>query len=76
GGVAVSAATRDGLPALLHACDRILWADGRVAFAEVEAGAPPPEPVVPAEPRPVVHPPTGEPAEPPRLLPASLRRVS
>jgi GTP-binding protein HflX len=42
GAVAISAATRDGIPALLHACDRLLWAERRVAFAEVEAGAPPP----------------------------------
>ncbi|HET9552104.1 MAG TPA: GTPase HflX [Anaeromyxobacteraceae bacterium] len=41
-GVAVSAATRDGLPALLHRCDRILWADGRVPFGAVADGAPPP----------------------------------
>lgn len=41
GGVAVSAATREGLAALLHRCDRLLWADGRVSFAEVAAGAPP-----------------------------------
>jgi GTP-binding protein HflX len=40
GGVAVSAATRAGLPELLHRCDRLLWADGRVAFADVAAGAP------------------------------------
>ena len=42
GAVAISAATRGGIPALLHACDRLLWADRRVTFAEVEAGAPPP----------------------------------
>jgi GTP-binding protein HflX len=42
--VAVSARTREGLPALLHACDRLLWADRRVAFDEVEKSAPaPPE---------------------------------
>ncbi len=40
GGVAVSAATRDGLAALLHRCDRLLWAEGRVSFAEVAEGAP------------------------------------
>ena len=39
GGVAVSAATRDGLAALLHRCDRLLWAEGRVPFADVAAGA-------------------------------------
>jgi GTP-binding protein HflX len=43
GGVAVSAAGRQGLGDLLHRCDRLLWDDGRVAFAEVEAGAPPPD---------------------------------
>ena len=41
--VAVSALTREGLPALLHRCDRILWADGKMPFADVAAGAPPPE---------------------------------
>jgi GTP-binding protein HflX len=63
--VAVSAATRDGLEDLLHRCDRLLWADGKVAFADVAQGAPPPE----------------EPAQAPaaeggRLLPSTLRRVS
>ena len=38
-GVAVSATTRDGLPELLHRCDRLLWAQGRVSFADLEAGA-------------------------------------
>ena len=85
GAVAISAATRDGIPDLLHACDRLLWAEGRVAFAEVEAGAPaPPEappagaapaaadrPATPAEPP---HEPHA--GEPPRLLPSALRRVS
>jgi GTP-binding protein HflX len=42
-GVAVSALERRGLEALLHRCDRMLWAEGRVSFAEVEAGAPVPE---------------------------------
>jgi len=42
GGVAVSAATRDGLPELLHRCDRLLWTEGRVSFADVAAGAPAP----------------------------------
>src|SRR5512147_681337 len=42
GAVAISAATRDGIPDLLHACDRLLWAEGRVPFAEVAAGAPDP----------------------------------
>ncbi len=61
--VAVSAVTRAGFPALLHACDRLLFADGRLPFSEVEASAPPP-----------AAPPGGDPA--PRLLPSSLRRVS
>src|SRR5512138_2081190 len=59
--VGVSAATREGLPDLLHACDRMLWADGRVPFAEVEASAP-----VPAE---------AVAGEGPRLVPAVVRRV-
>ncbi|MBK9518541.1 MAG: GTPase HflX [Anaeromyxobacter sp.] len=41
GGVAVAAATRAGLQGLLHRCDRLLWAEGRVSFAEVADGAPP-----------------------------------
>src|SRR5512142_541946 len=36
--VAVSAATRDGLPELLVRCERLLWADGRVELGEVVAG--------------------------------------
>ncbi|HET8542748.1 MAG TPA: GTPase HflX [Anaeromyxobacter sp.] len=68
--VAVSAATREGLPELLHACDRLLFAGGRVAFADVEAGAP-----RPAEPPPAA-PPVAEAAAPARLLPTALRRVS
>jgi len=39
-GVAVSATARQGFENLLHRCDRILWADGKVAFAAVEASAP------------------------------------
>lgn len=39
-GVAVSAATRGGLPELLHQCDRILFAGGRVSLGDVEASAP------------------------------------
>ncbi len=39
-GVAVSAVTRAGLPDLLHRCDRLLWAEGRVPFADVAEGAP------------------------------------
>ena len=33
-GVAVSAARRDGLEALLMRCDRVLWRDGKMAFGE------------------------------------------
>jgi GTP-binding protein HflX len=40
GGVAVSAVTREGLAELLHRCDRLLWQEGKVPFAEVEASAP------------------------------------
>jgi GTP-binding protein HflX len=60
GGVAVSAVAREGLEALLHRCDRMLWHEGKVAFADVEASAPPPAdgPEQPA----------------PRLLPAVLAR--
>ncbi|HEY6003361.1 MAG TPA: GTPase HflX [Anaeromyxobacter sp.] len=47
--VAVSAATRDGLPELLHACDRILWANRLVPFDDVAKGAPAP-PELPASP--------------------------
>jgi GTP-binding protein HflX len=47
-GVAVSAATRAGLPALLHRCDRLLWADGRVPFGAVADGAPAPDEAAPA----------------------------
>ena len=42
GGVAISAAGRAGLGDLLHRCDRLLWDDGRVAFADLEAGVPAP----------------------------------
>jgi GTP-binding protein HflX len=85
GAVGISAATREGIPDLLHACDRLLWAGGRVAFAEVEAGAPPPGEAPPppsgAAESPSVTPPPAPGAapdepEPPRLLPAALRRVS
>jgi GTP-binding protein HflX len=74
---AISAATREGIPALLHACDRLLFAEGRVAFSDLEAGAPPPAEAAaagpaPAEPAPA---PDGGPA-PARLFPAALRRVS
>ncbi len=81
GGVAVSAASREGLADLLHACNRHLWADGRVPFAEVEAGAPrpPPPDAAPAPEQDAAAPPSAaapSPPEPPRLLPATLRRVS
>ncbi len=39
GGVAISAATRAGLPELLHRCDRILWRDGRVSLSDVSRSA-------------------------------------
>ena len=42
-GVAVSAASRDGLPALLARCERLLWTDGRVRAGDVVDL--PPEPV-------------------------------
>jgi GTP-binding protein HflX len=44
--VAVSALSRQGLPELLHRCDRMLWADGKVSLAEVarSAGESEPEP--------------------------------
>jgi GTPase len=85
-GIAVSAETRDGLPALLARCERLLWADGRVSLGDVVvAGAEPapPAPSRPAEDEPSPPaPPAQAPApaaggEPtPRLLPATLRRVS
>jgi GTP-binding protein HflX len=34
-GEAVSASTRQGLPALLARCERLLWSDGRVALGDV-----------------------------------------
>jgi GTP-binding protein HflX len=40
--VAISAATREGIPELLHACDRLLWADRLVPFEDVAQGAPSP----------------------------------
>jgi GTP-binding protein HflX len=76
-GVAISAATREGIPALLHRCDRLLWSERRVAFGDVEASAPPPAAELPPPgetPGPAGEPP-GEPAAP-RLVPAGLRRVS
>jgi GTP-binding protein HflX len=38
-GLALSAATRAGIPELLHRCDRLLWAGRRVGIDEVEASA-------------------------------------
>jgi GTP-binding protein HflX len=38
-GLALSATTREGIPDLLHRCDRLLWAGRRVALDEVEASA-------------------------------------
>jgi len=46
-GVAVAAATRQGLPELLHRCDRILFSGGRVSVADVEASSVPPQGVPP-----------------------------
>jgi GTP-binding protein HflX len=43
-GVAVSALSREGLPELLHRCDRILFAGGRVSVADVEASGAAQEP--------------------------------
>jgi GTP-binding protein HflX len=40
--LAISAATREGIPALLHACDQLLWADRLVPFEAVQESAPPP----------------------------------
>ncbi|HEX9307182.1 MAG TPA: GTPase HflX [Anaeromyxobacter sp.] len=83
GAIAISAASREGIADLLHACDRHLWADGRVPFAEVEAGAPLPgaagaEPPAapPPRPAPALGPDGPADSPPARLLPATLRRVS
>jgi GTP-binding protein HflX len=46
-GVAISALSRDGLPELLHRCDRILFSGGRVSVADVEASDPTPRGVPP-----------------------------
>jgi GTPase len=80
-GVGISASARDGLDALLHRCDRLLWADGRVAFADVAASAPAPDGRAAAASGPGAAP--GAPAEVAgaeephvRLLPSQLRRVS
>jgi GTP-binding protein HflX len=63
GGIAISAATRDGLSDLLHRCDRLLWAERRVPFADVAASAPAPDRAAPRAPE----------EDAPRLLPAVLR---
>jgi GTP-binding protein HflX len=39
--VAISAATREGLPELLLRCERLLWAEGRVALGDVVWGEEP-----------------------------------
>jgi GTP-binding protein HflX len=88
-GVAISASTRDGLEALLHRCDRLLWADGRVSFGDVAASAPPPAATPAEDPHRDDRIPEGARAAPsasapardgeegpPRLLPARLLRVS
>jgi GTP-binding protein HflX len=82
-GVPVSALSRDGLAELLHLCDRLLWADGRVAFADVEASAPPPATPEPGEEEPArtAAPDRAEPEPTPpssaeRLLPSRIARVS
>jgi GTP-binding protein HflX len=72
-GIAVSATTRAGLQDLLHRCDRLLWAGGRVAFAEVAAGAPP-APAPAGEELPRAGAADGE-TPAPRLVPATLGRV-
>ena len=38
GAVAISAATREGIADLLHACDRLLWAEGRVPVRRGRGG--------------------------------------
>jgi GTPase len=74
-GLAVSATTRAGLSDLLHRCDRLLWAEGRVPFAEVEASAPAPASAVAARPEPGLSADSSDATEP-RLLPSAVRRVS
>jgi GTP-binding protein HflX len=86
--VAVSAATRAGLPDLLCRCERLLWADGRVALGDVlMAGDGVPSDAEAAAGQPMMVEPSPAPApadpaegarvtEPARLLPAALRRVS
>ncbi|ABS24436.1 GTPase HflX [Anaeromyxobacter sp. Fw109-5] len=83
-GIAVSALSRDGLAELLHLCDRLLWEDRRVAFADVAASAPPP----PATPEPGEEgaaraaatdraaPEPTPPSPAARLLPSRIARVS
>jgi len=43
--VAISAVTGRGLQELLHRCDRLLWADGKVTFADVAKSAAESEPL-------------------------------
>ena len=90
--VAVSAVTQDGLPELLLRCERLLWAEGRVALGDVvvageadgAGGADAAAPSRPEPPTTVRREPAPEPLEaappgdapPGRLLPASVRRVS
>jgi GTPase len=76
-GLAVSATTRAGLSDLLHRCDRLLWAEGRVPFAEVEASAPSPAPASAGDARrePGLSTEPSDETEP-RLLPSAVRRVS
>ncbi|HUL58750.1 MAG TPA: GTPase HflX [Anaeromyxobacteraceae bacterium] len=77
-GVAVSATARTGLADLLHRCDRLLWAEGRVAFAEVAAGAPggPAEPPAPAARDGAAVPSSAPDPAAPRLVPSRVRQLS
>ena len=87
GGVGVSATSQEGLEELLHRCDRLLFRDGRVGIEAVEASAPPlavedagEDAQAPAE-RPAFTASkpggrTADAAESPRLVPASVQRVS
>jgi len=87
GGVGVSATSHEGLERLLHRCDRLLFRDGRVGIEAVEASAPPQDSGDAVElPEPAAERPaftaskpggrTAEDAESPRLVPASVQRVS
>jgi GTP-binding protein HflX len=76
-GVAISAVTREGMGELLHRCDRLLWSKGRVGLDDVEASAPSPDPsAASGTPEPPEDARAGADAPSPRLVPASLRRVS